>query len=306
METLGPRLRQFVNNTTRRIRISGYTLAYHVVVHAMEGRAGLAPLQRFWLALRHAADGQLPYIRYYEAGSRRERDRASAGDVKRWVSEWLSTDLNPAVQALRMSTSMSALIEGYNAYNKSSCGVVRTTMTVSSESAAAAREPVVGRKRELFATDRDPAPCRIGTFEVFDSAVRGLARGEAGPSALLSVDHVSSRLGVEGTATAQAAAVFQSEGNIAVPRLAAQLGSSPRALQRRLREEGGTAEEIRASCRIVAACGLLPSALTLTQIAVDAGYSDLAHMSRAIKAACGLAPSLLRRTASLSGASPLH
>ena len=98
----------------------GSALAYHAVVHAMEGRAGISPLTRFSLAARHAIDGHLPYARYQLAGIARCREGVSPRSIERAVIDWLETDLNPAVQTVRCLSSSSNAVWGYNAYNASS------------------------------------------------------------------------------------------------------------------------------------------------------------------------------------------
>jgi AraC-like DNA-binding protein len=48
---------------------------------------------------------------------------------------------------------------------------------------------------------------------------------------------------------------------------------------------------------MVAATDRLWSAASLTEIAFEMGFSDLAHMTRAFRSSCGMAPSQLRRLA---------
>jgi transcriptional regulator GlxA family with amidase domain len=114
------------------------------------------------------------------------------------------------------------------------------------------------------------------------------------PDLTLALAAVAARLGVERSASAQAAEVFELQGAIDIPSLARALGCSLRTLQRRLKEEGGSAEQLRACGRIVRATRLLRTNLTLTQVAMEAGFADAAHMSRAFKVACGNTPTTLR------------
>lgn len=265
-------------------------LAYHVVVRALEGRAGFDPVRRLWLSLRHVVDGHLPYERYRAAGFARAAERASISEVERWVLDWLSTDLNPAGQIGRVTRSARALVEGYNAYNNRACLGVRTTMSVS----AAAGQRRFEVKRDLLSTRVDPEPCKVGTLTVFDALLGQAADGSDGQREPLRASQVARILGVSSSATAQAAEVFEEEGALEVPALAKRLGCGARSLERKVREEGGTPEQIKIACRLVKAQGLLGGGMSLTQIALEAGFSDSAHMSRAYKASCGMSPSEMR------------
>lgn len=267
-------------------------MSYHVVVHAMEARAGIAPLARFWMALRHAQDGHLPYQRYHQAGLRRAARGCTVSQVEASVRDWIGTDLNPAVQAIRLATSYEAVVQGFNAYNQASSKAVNTQ--VEWKKGAAGFNYVARRK--LLQTEVDPEPCRMGTLAMVQWLFADVGRRQAAEG--LSVGEVAQRLAVQSTASAQAAEVFERRGNITIPELARELGCGQRTLERRLKQEGGSAEVLRASTRLVAATRALTSSMSLTEIAFETGFSDSAHMSRAFKAACGMSPSVLRRTVS--------
>lgn len=273
-------------------------LAYHVVLHAIEARAGISPLARFWLALRHAANAHLPYERYHRAGLERARERASTGWIERSVADWMSTDLNPAVQATRLAASVADIVAGYNAYNASADLRVRTQAVAEGDEAK-----VCGR--QVLGGHVDPEPCKLATYAAIHRIVaEARSRAAAGGAAdALTISRVASLLGVEGSASAQAAAVFEARGSVPIPELARELGCGQRTLERRLKEEGGSAEAIRISARMVAATRMLPSQMTLTEIAFEAGFSDAAHMARSFKAACGLPPARLRESLRLGGRS---
>jgi len=62
-----------------------------------------------------------------------------------------------------------------------------------------------------------------------------------------------------------------------------------------LKKEGTTAEGIRMATRILRAHQRFTGTESLTTIAHDVGFSDLAHMTRSFKASCGMTPTLLRQ-----------
>jgi AraC-like DNA-binding protein len=74
------------------------------------------------------------------------------------------------------------------------------------------------------------------------------------------------------------------------------IGCHQRTLERRLREEGLTAETIRMATRLIRATKRLRSSDSLTAIAMEVGFSDQAQMTRAFRFSCGMTPSLLRLT----------
>jgi AraC-like DNA-binding protein len=268
-------------------------LAYHVVVRALEGRAGLSPLRRLWSSIEHAIDGHLPYERYQAAGFARAGEGASSSEIERWVFETLATDLNPAGQIGKVTASVETLVDGYNTYNRRTCLGVRTTMSAPGDSREAKREFVY--RRDMLSAKVDPEPCRLGSLTVFRSLVSQAANRKSNAARTPTrATEVAKVLGAQHSATAQVAEVFESEGAIDIRRVAARLGCSVRTLERRLRDEGGTAEQVRMACRLVKTQELMAGDLSLTQVAFEAGFSDSAHLSRVFKAATGITPSEYR------------
>lgn len=269
-------------------------LAYHLVVNAMEGASGWTPRSRFASSVAHAINGHLPYSRYIAAGRTRQRERAGEGEIECLVRDWMATDLNPAVQMVRTVNQLAKAIRSYNTYNANAELAVRTT--VSSVGPRSANDSQSVTKRDLLTTDEDPAPCRIGTLMVLDSLIGIVQRNERKhlvPKILSLVD-IACYLGVAGSAGGEVALVFEREGYIPVTDVARKLGCHQRTLERRLREEGLTAEALRTATRLIRATSRLRSTESLTTIALDEGFSDQAHMSRAFRASCGMSPSMLR------------
>lgn len=269
-------------------------LAYHLVVNALEARAGWTPMARFSSAVFSVIGGHLPYDRYFAAGRARKVEGMGSQAIEGHVLDWLATDVNPSVQTMRMLKDPSNAVRAYNSYNASASLAVRTSIV--EESVAAAPVAWGKAKREALLSLEDPEPCRIGSLAVLEallSIVESNARqGEACGS--VSLSRLAKHLGVESSAAAEIAMVFEAEGHTSVTDAASTLGCHSRTLQRSLRSEGVTAEAVRQAVRLTSALDKLGSMDSLTTIAHEVGFSDLAHMSRAFQASCGMPPSLLR------------
>jgi AraC-like DNA-binding protein len=273
------------------------TFAYHVTVHALEARAGMAPVTRFALVLHHALSGHLHYSRAFEAARQSERDGATPGQIESSVAQWIDTDLNPAVQTVKCVRSAAEVVTGFNAYNRSARLAIRTSVREGAHGDSAAQSRNGSATRVLTGVEVDPEASRFAAFAILDELIRCAERnGREGRDAHpRSVSEVARILGAEHSAASEVCAVFESQGSMRIGRLAKQLGCGQRTLERRLRIEGVTAESLRSATRLVRATARLKSADSLTDIAIDEGYSDLAHMSRSFQASCGMAPTLLRQ-----------
>jgi AraC-like DNA-binding protein len=270
-------------------------LAYHTVVNALEGRSGWTPISRFAASVTHAINGHLSHHRYHVAGKARKRAGAGEAAVERDVRDWLTTDLNPVVQAVRSTKDTSRVIEGYNAYNASVQLGVQTQVATLKKGQTDNTLIVVARRPVTI--EEDPELCRLGTVVVLHYLLDGVQenerRGQTG--AVISLVDVASQLGVAHSAAAEVAQIFESEGPMPVAELARKLGCHPRTLERRLREEGITAEALRQASRLIRVTRRLQSSDSLTAIAVEEGFSDQAHMTRSFRFSCGMTPSLLRK-----------
>ncbi|MGN6103609.1 MAG: helix-turn-helix transcriptional regulator [Kofleriaceae bacterium] len=84
--------------------------------------------------------------------------------------------------------------------------------------------------------------------------------------------------------------------NVTVQRVARLLGLSARTLQRRLRHEGTSFQAQLAAAQVRAAQALLrDTELTMTVIAIEAGYGSLASFSTTFRRQTGLSPSEWRK-----------
>lgn len=271
-------------------------LAYHVVVHALEARAGWTPARRLASAVAHTLNGHLPYTRYLAAGQTSRRQGAGEASVQRLVEDWLATDVNPVIQLMGQLTLPGNTAWALNAYTHSAQVGVRTTIALHNNAASA---PQMEIKRQLLATERDPALCRTGVVCVMESLVaRSMRNALHHPAPTVRpLSALAHALGLGHSATAQLSQVFEAEGGIPIPLAAQHLGCHTRTLERRLRTEGLTAEAVRQTVRLIAATQQLRLPHSLTDIAHSVGFADLSHMTRAFGAACGMAPSLLRQVA---------
>jgi AraC-like DNA-binding protein len=270
------------------------SLAYHVVVHALEGRSGWTPGKRFAAAVAHTIDGHLPYERYNAAGRSSAVEGATEAQVERAVRDFFASDLSPGVRLIGSLSSPARVIEGFNEYNASSGVAVRTNVSMPSTEGRAA---LVVARREMRVEASDPGPCRIGTLALFEALISNAERNAktVEPPKLQTLSSLARELGVAGSASGEVALVFESEGAMRVEELARRLGCHPRSLARKLQSEGLTAEAIRSAARIVRASDRLGSEESLTVIALEEGFADLAHMTRSFKLSAGMQPSLLRR-----------
>ena len=89
--------------------------------------------------------------------------------------------------------------------------------------------------------------------------------------------------------------VFESEGHLSIRNVAARIGCHQRTLERRLRQHGMTAECLRQASRLIRVMDRLSSSQSLTVIAIEEGFADSAHMTRAFQSSCGMPPSMIRK-----------
>lgn len=268
------------------------SLAYHVVVHALEGRAGWTPMARFASAVSHVIQGHLPYQRYHAAGMARSPKGSAPGVIERLVNDFLATDINPSYLLLSSFRREADVFVAFNAYNQSANLGVQTSL-----GGRGAGNVARGATRASRVAASDPDSCRHGTLAIIDTMLATTRANAAAPQAApqRSLGALALLLGIESSTAAEVAFVFESEGHLPISQLAGRLGCHQRTLERRLREAGMTAEALRQAARLVRAAHRLPSADSLTMIAADEGFSDLAHMTRAFQAAAGMPPSLIRK-----------
>jgi AraC-like DNA-binding protein len=80
------------------------------------------------------------------------------------------------------------------------------------------------------------------------------------------------------------------EQDLDIERAANLLGMSTRTLQRKLQQEKSSFRSIKNNLMFNVACDLMSREFNLTQIAIQLGYADISHFSRAFKRFSGLTP----------------
>ena len=270
-------------------------LAYHVVVHALEAKGGQKPMRRFSLAGQSALNGHLPYQRYYRAGLARHLDHTGEDAVERLVHEHLTLDLNPLTQSARCVTSMQAVLQGYNDYNAKANLGTRTHIASWGEDQRRHRVRV---ERSRLAMRSDPSACQHATYSVFNELMREVRQRPAVPGGLKPLRRMSDvllTLGLECSMVAEACHAIEGLGLVSVEELARELGVHQRTLERRLHEEGLTAESLRMVDRLLRALDSMRTGRSLAQVAVDAGFSDQPHLTRVFRSSCGLTPGFFKK-----------
>jgi len=103
-----------------------------------------------------------------------------------------------------------------------------------------------------------------------------------------------SELGL-GAGVSEAIACLHETPGASLDETARRLHSSRRSLQRELQREGVSFRTLRQAVRVTLAAQLLrASDRSLTELALEAGFFDSAHFTRAFGAACGVTPSAYR------------
>lgn len=285
------------------------------IVLAIEAEAGWSPETRFASAALSAVEGQLPFHRYFGAGRRAAAIGRGADSIEASMWDWMDTCLHPLDGYLLGLDDPRSVVDCLNAHNARDLGLpwdqerqsVFAEYGEGEKTATWADRPPYwelssgGGDFRLYACRispngfDDPKACQIASLATIQYAVdHAQRRADERGGEIRTLSSVARHLGAERSAAAEAAWVFEHEGVVSIEALSKRLGCQRRTLERELRAVGLTAGKLRLARMIVGATNQLHSAATLTQIAADQGFSDLAHMTRAFKASCGMAPSALR------------
>ena len=283
------------------------------LVLALESGAGWTGESRFASSVESAIRGHLSFDRYFAAGRRATLRGAGDGAIEEATWDWMETSLHPLHGFLLGLDDPRGVLDCLNAYNVRDLG--------DSWEGEGSSEPRRRRGGEAECDDGPPRwilssgsgefrlyACRVSPDGFDDpvgcqraslASIQFLAEGarrhrESGAAPPRSLSSIALHLGAERSAAAEAAHVFEREGAMPIEELSKRLGCEKRTLERELQAVGLTAGKLRLASMLVGATSQLHSAATLTQIAADQGFSDLAHMTRAFKASCGMSPSALR------------
>jgi AraC-like DNA-binding protein len=265
--------------------------AYHTVVHALEARRGWTEDRRFAVAVEHAIQGHLAYSRYHAAGRQRAREGIGEEGVARLVDDFLETDINPAISLISALRHPASALSAYNAYNAAADLGVRTSVTLAHPASQGVDR--LAARRAMVADSDDPEPCRTATLSVMGSVLEHVQSGGKRMYRPTSLSRLAEFLGRGHGVAADVSRAIEDDWLAPVADLPRKLGCQKRTLERRLKEVGLTAHALRQADRMMRATAGLFSGDSATAIALDCGFSDLAHMSRSFRMACGMTPSML-------------
>lgn len=280
----------------------------------MASTAGVSATQRFAMAVRSAINGHISQEHAYLVAEQRKCREKCPASLSQSVIDWLGTDINPAVQTIRCLTNSGNALFAYKTYRNSdvlsgefSSSIGRyidssvqsapyhhsSASPIRLESEAPQNDLVA----DLVANQAEPALLRLSTFAVLETLMNNVEKSAVADAAItpLRLSDIAIYLGVESSASAEVAVVLECENPLTISDLAKRLGCGKRTLERYLKAEGTTPELLRSSTRITKAMEAFRTDESLTNIALDVGFSDLAHMSRAFKASCGMSPSVVRQ-----------
>ena len=285
-------------------------------VLAIESDAGWTAKSRFSIAVLSAIEGELPFHRYLEAGRRATALGVAAGVIERSAQYSTRTTFHPGYGYMLGMDDPRSVVDCLAAYNSRDM-----TQACDQEHGGLFAEHGYGKESLLWddvpywalsTSGRqegfrlharrispnglvDPRACQIASLATIQYLVdHAQYRAEGARNAARTLSSAALDLGVERSVAAEAVVVFEREGGMEIESLAKRLGCKKRTLERELQAVGLTAGKLRLASMIVGATNQLHSEASLTQIAADQGFSDLAHMTRAFKASCGMSPSALR------------
>ncbi|MDQ2953993.1 MAG: helix-turn-helix domain-containing protein [Pseudomonadota bacterium] len=243
--------------------------------------------------------------RYIDAGRKAAARGVPPGAIESCANEWAATTFHPVWAHMLGMNDPFEVIDCVNDYNgrldvpsgddvesiKPHFGA--SCWELSSESKSKFRL----RARRLSEPGaEDPWPCQLASFGCIRFAVESAEhRSHQKIHATRTLSGAAAIIGVERTPVAEACSVLEQEGAISVERIAAHLGCTKRTLERSAQAVGLTVGRVRLATMMVEATNRLGSGDSLTTIAMDSGFADLAHMSNAFKVACGMSPSAIRR-----------
>lgn len=273
-------------------------MAYHVSTRVLERMAGQPDRSLLASCVHHIGAADTSVSRHLQVGLSVASSALPAGVLERHIRELFALDLNPIAQMARRVRSMPAAVRAWNAVHNKSAYHVRWLIPSQGSDARRLAPRLVNPSLP------NPVPCREVALGLLDVAMDMVASSARRPAAQviqpgLSVSGLAQVLGQEGRLIQEASLFFESQPGGSVEELSRALGCSRRTLERQFREECLTAIELKRACALAGATrDLLWGQASLTEIAVNHGYADLAHMSKEIRRATGgLPPQLLRRLA---------
>ena len=268
----------------------------------------------FSAAVGHALNGFVPTNHFHHAGRQTGEKRYSESAMAKAVTDELRIDLNPFLKCMVHATTRYNALLVHQSLNQLADLPVRTEVGFDG------RGTLTFRSRTASSSGYDPTACRDahlmgmhiilssiaepGTQTVADSEIPAWGGRRLRPPTCVS--ELAALLGLVSSVASDAALVFEADADVKVQNMARHLGCHSRTLQREFKASGLTAETLKRACMLSRATALLSTAMTLTDIAHEAGYADHAHMTRAFVTSCALPPSILRQAFTSPIASTKH
>lgn len=270
-------------------------MAYHLATRVLERVAGHKEKYLFADCVRYSLGADVPLERHVAAGHAAKPRCPTAGVMERHILELFAIDINPVVQLLRRMESIPMAVDAWNAYNEAASIYAR--WIVNTQGANPFRpSPKVDDPSTPY-----PGPCWDIGLSILDAFMGTVKRaqdemGKLGPQPGLTVSELARVVGPHDAMLYEASLFFEENPGSNVTRLSRDLGCSRRTVERRFRDQGLTAIELKRACALAGATrAVLWDTASLTDVALIHGYADLAHMSKEIRRATGgLGPSLLR------------
>jgi AraC-like DNA-binding protein len=265
-------------------------MAYHTNVEALGGMEALTPERQFARSLRSALDGHLPYVAQAQACQRFIDKKVSLESLEARMIDALSMDINPLMIAASQIATPWNFAQAFNCYNERSQLGARTYFR--------SLEPQAFERDVSRLHGGDLAPARDSTAVCAELLIRNvMQRQRRGSQNLLpdSVVTLMERVGLNGSIFYDAALFFEQNSYARVQDLAMGLGCSARTLTRWFGTVEWTPVQLKQVCMLTKATRLFATQAPLTAVAHEAGYSDLAHFSRAFRRSVGVAPQWIRQ-----------
>lgn len=288
-------------------------LAPMVQYLAIKSEAGWTPERRLAMAVHSATGGNTPYVEYFAAGRRAVSRGISMDAIEDATREWMRSVFHPVYTYLLELGDRRAVVAGMVAYNNRDLGgewqaesarfASEFGGAVSSQDYSSPpywqlhlRDSDLQLVANRYCPDgfEDPLACQATSLALINYVVdeSRLTQGAEDQRCLSSA---AVDLGAERSAIAEVAGLFESDRTMRADAVARRIGVGRRTLERELGAAGVSIGRVRLATMVIGAASQMVSGASLTTIAVDNGFSDLAHMSRTFKAFGGLSPNSLRK-----------
>jgi AraC-like DNA-binding protein len=255
-------------------------LSYHLLTRVLtrvQKPEPDAPAFRIACAVSSVVHGLVPHEAY--AGIAERADRAALREpvLRARVALLLACDCSPLLDLVNACQSELQFVCKWNQLN------AKLPLGVKTQLEGPAHTP-----QRTSLTGRDSA-VRAAVMDAFLDQLRSSERRRRAsrqPLRALVHDVLSER-----DALVELVECLFERPTAELAECALELGSSRRTVQRHLRSHGVTFLDLRQAVRITLGKDLLQrGVLSMTAVAIDAGFYDASHFCRALRASCGMAP----------------